>query len=111
MNRGLTITKETGQKIASDLRTRRFEYEPQRAVKRDAGGGDGSRLARFLMTSNWSGTTATATIYDMDGNVIETGATLEDPEAIFAILGTGNRGLCIIQDGRYFIIQANCPTS
>lgn len=42
--RGHTLTKESGEIIAGDLRKRRFNYEPPRAVPKARSGGDGSRI-------------------------------------------------------------------
>lgn len=72
------------------------------------GGGGGSRLVRFAMTGDWSGNVADADFQEMDGTAI--GAdTLRDPEGIFAALGDGDRGLAMLQGGKYWAVQAACP--
>jgi hypothetical protein len=71
--------------------------------------GGGSRLVRFALLASLSTGTASATIKDMAGVTIATEDVL-DPEAIFDELDIGDTGLAIAQGGKYYVIQARCPT-
>jgi hypothetical protein len=55
--------------------------------------------------------TADADILEMDGTDTGIDATVRDPGGTFATLVTvGDSGQCLYQDGKYYVIQANCPT-
>jgi hypothetical protein len=70
----------------------------------------GAKLTRFLLSSSLSTGTATGTVYQMDGTTeVESSATIEDPEGIFFILGSGDRGISITQDGKHYVVNAKCP--
>jgi hypothetical protein len=76
----------------------------------DGGGsGGGSSLFRFSLTGAWTSGVANADITQMNGSVVES-TTISDPEGIFASLGSGDTGLCLLQDSTYFAIQAGCPS-
>ncbi|GAA4465454.1 hypothetical protein [Novipirellula rosea] len=64
-------------------------------------------LVRFAMTSGWTSGAATATIKTMTGDTIRTGS-IEDPEGIFTELSSGDKGLAVMQGGKYYITQAHC---
>lgn len=64
-------------------------------------------LFRFALTATLSGSSAAATIKTMAGSTVET-STVSDPESIFTGLASGKSGLCYLQNGVYYIIQARC---
>ena len=79
------------------------------SVRRLGGGGGGATLYRFETTAAYtSGTSVSATIKTMAGTTLASGATLNDPEAIFLGMASGTKGYCIAQGGEYFAIQAAC---
>ena len=68
------------------------------------------RLYRFTLNASLASGTADADILEMDGTDTGIDATVRDPAGIFATLVTvGDDGLCLYQDGKYWVIQANCP--
>lgn len=75
-------------------------------------GGGGASLFGFELTSSMGGKSANADIYELDGidlgDMIEN-STVYDPKDIFGVLVTESTGLCLLQGGKYYIIQANCP--
>lgn len=87
------------------------------------GGGDGTytegivrgrgwngRLFRFTLNATLASGTADADILEMDGTDTGIDDTVRDPEGIFASLVTvGDSGLCLMQDGKFYVIQAPCP--
>ncbi len=65
----------------------------------------------FTLTEDMGYTTAnlaTATIRDMTDSVTIKTDIVRDPLGIFAALTSGARGICIMQDGRFYAIQAEC---
>lgn len=71
---------------------------------------DVARLYRFTLNASLASGTADADILEMDGTDTGIDATVRDPAGIFATLVTvGDDGLCLYQDGKYYVIQANCP--
>lgn len=63
----------------------------------------------FTLTSDMDSGTGQATIRDMDDSfTIEEDAPVLDPLGIFAELTEGARGICVLQLGKYYIIQAEC---
>jgi hypothetical protein len=74
------------------------------------GGGGGVTFWRFSLNANWSSNVADADILEMDGTDTGTDADVEDPLGIFADLGNGDAGICFLQGGVYYVIQAPCPT-
>lgn len=69
----------------------------------------GSRLFRFTLNEAWTAGAADADILLMDGTDTTIDADVLDPLGIFSTLTTGDPGLCIRQDGSYYVIQAPCP--
>lgn len=68
-------------------------------------------LERFVMRSNWVGTTALATFTNLSEPAFgTTNGVVEDPLGIFTdILGVGGEGLSIrTRYGRHYVIQAKC---
>ena len=83
----------------------------QECVVRFASSGGGAELYAFTLTANMASKSAAASISTIDGvstTVLES-STVYDPQDIFAVLETGDSGLCLKQGGKYYIIQANCP--
>lgn len=69
-----------------------------------------SRLFRFTLNASLASGTADADILEMDGSDTGVDADVLDPLGIFATLTTiGTAGLCIRQDGKFYVIQAACP--
>ena len=66
-------------------------------------------LFRFTLNASLSTGTADADILEMDGTDTGTDADVLDPLGIFSSLTTGYPGLCIMQAGIYYVIQAPCP--
>ena len=84
---------------------------PIRRPMGGGGGGGGISLYRFTLNGSLASGTADADILLMDGTDTGTDATVRDPLGIFAALVTiGDAGLCVLQDGNYYVIQASCPT-
>lgn len=72
------------------------------------------RLYRFTMNEAWGATTATAADSDillMDGTDTNTDDDVFDPLGIFSDMTTGDAGICIYQDGKYWAIQAGCGSA
>lgn len=74
------------------------------------GGGGGLSLYRFQITFD-SGGVKRGWIYNMDGGSAISGNTtpLLDPLNIFLDLTVDDVGICVLQEGSYYIIQAPCP--
>lgn len=71
---------------------------------------DVARLYRFTLNASLASGTADADILEMDGTDTTVDATVRDPLGIFATLTAVNSaGLCLYQDGKYYVIQAACP--
>jgi hypothetical protein len=70
----------------------------------------GMRLYRFTLNEAWSSGAADADILQMDGTDTGIDADVLDPLGIFSTLSNGDAGLCLLQDGSYYVIQAPCPT-
>jgi hypothetical protein len=67
-------------------------------------------LYRFTLNEAWSSGAANADILEMDGTDTGTDADVLDPLGIFSELGDGDAGLCMLQGGVYYVIQAPCPS-
>lgn len=68
-----------------------------------------TRLYRFTLNASLAGGTAAADILEMDGTDTGIDDTVRDPLGIFASLtAVDDAGLCILQDGKYYVIQAPC---
>ena len=72
--------------------------------------GGGISLWRFTLNEAWTAGAADADILEMDGTDTGTDADVLDPLGIFGSLTTGDAGLCLLQNGVYYAIQAPCPT-
>lgn len=73
-------------------------------------GGAGLFICR--LNEPWSSNAADADIYTIDGSsYTDTGEdkTVYDPLGIFSSLTTDDYGLCLLQGGKYYLIQAPCP--
>jgi hypothetical protein len=96
------LTKGAGQFVvvgSDDIGTDVFR------VVRD----DVARLYRFTLNASLASGTADADILEMDGTDTGIDATVRDPLGIFVDLTTvGDAGLCLYQDGKYYVIQAPC---
>jgi len=72
-------------------------------------GGGGVSLYRFTLNEDFVSGAADADILNMDGTDTTIDADVLDPLGIFATIGNGDAGLCLLQNGSYYIIQAPCP--
>jgi hypothetical protein len=70
---------------------------------------DGARLFRFTLNAEWSESAADADILNIDGSDTGIDDDVRDPLEIFSEMGSGDEGLCLCQDGLYYVIQAPCP--
>ena len=108
--------------MAIDRNTWGFSKPDAEALKASIGGGEteipdrlpggtgGVKLFRFTLNASLASGTADADILLMDGTDTGTDATVRDPLGIFASLVTvGDAGLCLRQNGLYYVIQAACP--
>lgn len=68
----------------------------------------GGPLFRFTLNADLSGGFATADILDMNGTDLGFDADVNDPLGIFDELVNGDPGLCVFQNGEYWVIQAPC---
>lgn len=75
-------------------------------------GAPGCRLFVAELTSAWSSLSASAEISAIDGTTLTVleNSTLYDPLGIFTILSAGDSLLAIKQDGKYYAINAPCPS-
>lgn len=72
--------------------------------------GGGIRLYRFTLNASLASGTADADILEMSGSDTGLDEDVLDPLGIFASLtAVGSPGLCLLQDGAYYVIQAPCP--
>jgi hypothetical protein len=79
---------------------------------RGGGGGGGAELFRFTLNASLASGTADADIIQMDGTDTGIDDTVRDPLGIFASLtAVGDSGLCLRQNGLYYVIQAICPVT
>ncbi len=98
--------KSTAQALKASVGVGDSEY--REGLVRGNGGG-GISLYRFTLNEAWSSGVADADILEMDGTDTGTDADVNDPLGIFADLGNGDAGLCLLQNGSYYVIQAPCP--
>lgn len=68
----------------------------------------GPLLYRFTLNESWSSNAADADIFEMDGTDTTIDADVLDPLSIFGSLDNGDAGLCVLQNGSYYVIQAPC---
>lgn len=92
-----------------------IEPNVMRGFSSQGGGGGGATLFMFSLNEEWiavtaAGNVADADILNMDGTDTGIDNDVRDPLEIFASLGTGDFGLCLLQNGDYYAIQAPCPT-
>jgi hypothetical protein len=76
------------------------------------GGGGGAKLLAFTLNSAIASNEAPADIFQVDGASIgdqTDGDTVYDPQDMFPTLVEGSEGLCILQGGKHYIINAKCP--
>jgi hypothetical protein len=76
---------------------------------RRGGGTSGVTFWRFTLNEAWTAGVADADILEMDGTDTTTDADVHDPLGIFSTLGNGDPGICFLQGGVYYAIQAPCP--
>jgi hypothetical protein len=98
------LTKGAGQFVAvgeDDIATNCF-----RIVNSTEGA---TILYRFTLNASLALGTADADILNMDGTDTTIDATVRDPLGIFSSLTTDDAGLCLLQEGKYYVIQAPCP--
>jgi hypothetical protein len=62
------------------------------------------RLYRFTLNAAWSSGAADADILEMDGTDTGIDDDVRDPLGIFTHLTTNSAGLCVFQDGKYYVI-------
>lgn len=70
----------------------------------------GLALYRFTLNEALTTGTADADILEMDGTDTTIDDDVLDPLGIFDTLTNGDPGLCLKQDGNYYVIQAPCPS-
>lgn len=100
-----------------------FTESRARRIRKHAGGvhtsilnsngpriGGGAKLYRFTLNESWTSGAADADILEMDGTDTTIDADVLDPLGIFSALTTGDAGLCMRQNGLYYVIQAPCPS-
>lgn len=79
-------------------------------IGRIRGGGD--QLFGFNLTADMAANSGAADIEQLNGastpSFLEE-STVYDPYGIFASLVNGANGLCVLRNGKYYIIQAACP--
>lgn len=81
----------------------------QKPVRGRSGSG-GVTLYRFTLNASLASGTADADILNMDGTDTGLDEDVLDPLGIFASLtSVGDAGLCLLQNGTYYVIQAVCP--
>lgn len=94
---------------------------PHRIVAKPSGTGDKAcvvnlfgtaktRLWRFTLNESLADGTASSDLLTMSGTDTGFDVTINDPLGIFAALTAGTEaGLCLEQDGLFYVIQAVCP--
>jgi len=65
-------------------------------------------LYRFTLNEAWTANVADADILLMDGTDTTLDADVYDPLSAFTDLVNGDPGICILQDGKFYAIQAPC---
>lgn len=99
------FSKDDASALANMIGLSETEIPARRAV----GGGGGVTLYRFTLNEAWTAGAADADILEMDGTDTTIDADVLDPLGIFGTLGIGDAGLCLLQNGVYYAIQAPCP--
>jgi hypothetical protein len=72
-------------------------------------GGGGIRLVIFELTGAWLSGAADADFYEMDNTTLIEASELLDPLGGGEILGIGDVGYAIFQDGNYYFTGTPCP--
>lgn len=67
------------------------------------------RYVQFELTGSWSSGEASADFSTMDDDPIKSD-TLRDPQEIASLLGSGDKGYAIQQGGKFYFVQAGCPS-
>lgn len=89
----------------------RDEVSGRRGNNRSARRGSSVRLYRFTLNANLNTGTADADILQMDGTDTTLDEDVLDPLGIFDTLVNGDPGICVLQGGAYYVIQAPCSGS
>lgn len=87
-------------------RITQLESKPRIIVGPSSGN---ATLYRFTLNESWTAGVADADILEMDGTDTGIDDDVLDPLGIFDTLGIGDAGLCLLQNGKYYVIQAPCP--
>jgi hypothetical protein len=62
----------------------------------------------FTLTEDLTYSAATANLRDMTDTIPIKTDLVRDPLGIFAGLSSGSRGICVLQDSKFYILQAEC---
>jgi hypothetical protein len=101
------FNREQAEELVSGLGQRDFRGALHNGVEF---GGNELTLYRFTLNASLSGGTADADILLMDGTDTLIDDDVLDPLGIFSTLDVDDVGLCLLQGGAYYVIQAPCPT-
>jgi hypothetical protein len=102
------FSKDDATSLANMIGMQEVEIPARRIGSSSSGGG--VSLWRFTLNEAWTAGAADADILQMDGTDTGTDAGVLDPLGIFSTLESGDAGLCLLQGGNYYVIQAPCPT-
>lgn len=101
----MLLQKRLERAEAAIRRITQVESKPRLVVKPGS-----TSLYRFTLNASLASGTADADILEMDGTDTTIDADVLDPLGIFASLtAVGSPGLCLLQNGSYYVIQAPCP--
>jgi hypothetical protein len=79
--------------------------------RRRGGSSTGATLYRLTLNASLATGTADADILNMDGSDTGLDEDVLDPLGIFAsLVNVDDAGLCLLQNGSYYVIQAPCPS-
>ena len=106
----MLLVKRVERLEAAVRRITQIESKPRLIVGSGGGMATGVTFWRFTLNSNWVAGTADADILEMDGTDTGLDDDVRDPLGIFSTLEAGDPGICFLQDGVYYAIQAPCPT-
>jgi hypothetical protein len=102
---GRRVKKNAGGTLTSIIN---FDTKP----RRNSGGG--VTLYRYATTSNFGTSSppnsaeATADIFTLSGSSQATGVTLYCPLGLAMWQTTGGKGLCVFDDGEYYVVVPEC---
>ena len=102
------FNREQALELVNSLGQRDFPMRLYETTESGSSGG-GTTLYRFTLNEDFAGGAADADILEMDGTDTGIDADVQDPLGIFATIGNGDAGLCLLQNGSYYVIQAPCP--